>query len=382
MTEFCRMLATDTGVSIVVDQTLDQVPVTVEISGQTVDDVLHVVARRAGVHVTKTGNLYYIGQIRREDRASLVRRVRRLSSEDVRAACSTLQSDLGAHAVFPGGLVVVGDRVEVLARINELLDRLEAADSPVWVVQFYLVSLSQTDMRDLGMDLTPALDVSLAFAAGSSAGPGAAIVPGVSASSSLTGGLDALLRVARRDEAASMVCERCFFLGDGDSGRMIRGERIPVPRKVVTDQGTVSTQGYDFIQTGVQMDVQLREVTEGSARISGSVSLSRVTGYVENAPVVINEEMDVTGTLASGGVYLIRAMEQRDQAKRWQTGLKLGQGTDDDTRYLQLWARIVRVGGGGVGSQEVDFPALAGSETDAPAGDGPELLPAVVEGDQ
>lgn len=357
MAEFVRWLSNQTGSSIVVSRSLDDVPVTIEVVNQTPDEVLGVVARRAGVQVTRSGNLYFLGDLRREDRGVLVRRVRRLASEDIQAAVDTLRSEYGSSAAFADGLLVMGDRVEVLTRINELLDQVEQAESPTWVVQMYLISLSKTEIADLGFDATPAADVSLAFASNSHTGLAGASALGASAK--LKGGLDALLRFARSRSGETLFAQPLFYLADGASAEMVRGDRVPVPRQTVSDQGTVTTAGFEFVQTGLQLSVRLREVTESAAALDADLSLSSVTGFVQAAPITTQETFKTRAIVASGGVYLLGSIERSDLKRSDAVGLKVGDAATAEARTLQVWARAVRVGG----------PALQGGR-DA-AGEGP-----------
>lgn len=324
---------------------LDQASVTLEVKDQSIDEVLGVVARRAGVQVTRTGNLYFLGQLRREDRGVLVRRVRRLSKDEVREAVATMASEYGQSVAFDDGLVVVGDRVEVLARLHEMLNQVEAAPSPVWVVQLYLLSLSAKELQDLGIDNTPALDLSLAFAAGSSAATAAGAAAVAPATANLKGGLHSLLRVAQSSEDGCLMAEPLFYLVDGSKSEIVRGDRVPVPRNVVSNQGTVTTQGYDFVQTGLTVRCELREVSGQSAALTVHTEVSAITDFVGSAPVVAREAYDTRCVVESGGVYLLGSMARSSLDHQKTNGLRLGTKTTDEKRILQVWGRAVRVGG-------------------------------------
>ena len=163
-----RELSDQTKVSIVAEAGLDQSPVTLDVIDVPVDEVLGVIARRLGVQVTRTGSIYFLGSLRPEDKGVLVRRVRRLSANELSDSVSVLLSQNGSVRAHEDGLVIVGDRVEVLARVVELLDRIERADTSSWVVQLHLVQLSDRALADWGLDVEPAADIGLAFASASS----------------------------------------------------------------------------------------------------------------------------------------------------------------------------------------------------------------------
>ena len=85
------------------------------------------------------------------------------------------------------GIVIVGDTVEVLAKVNELLDGIESAPLDGWVVQFHIISIGDTASRELGLDVVPALELSASLAAASAG----SVADTLNASAALTGVLRA-----------------------------------------------------------------------------------------------------------------------------------------------------------------------------------------------
>jgi type II secretory pathway component GspD/PulD (secretin) len=83
VSEFVRTLSDQAGVSVIVESGLESKTITMEVRDQPISDVLNFVARRFGVNVRNHGNLYYIGALQPDDRGVLVRRVRRLSKDQL-----------------------------------------------------------------------------------------------------------------------------------------------------------------------------------------------------------------------------------------------------------------------------------------------------------
>ena len=127
--DFVRWVSDATGVSIIVEQGLDAVPVSVEVTDQPVEVVLSTVARRAGVEVNRSGNLYFLGALKKNDIGVLVRRVRRLNQADIHQTIQVLLTENGQIAAFEDGLCVIGDRVETLSKINDLISDVEDAEN-------------------------------------------------------------------------------------------------------------------------------------------------------------------------------------------------------------------------------------------------------------
>lgn len=161
---FLRWLTDKSDISIICDQSLDETPVTIDVKDVPLPDVLSAVSRRMSVDLTQQGNLYYVGSLKPEDRGVLVRKVRRLSADDLNKTVQVLLTEMGRAAAYSDGLLVVGDRVRVLQRINAMLDQVESSEANTWVIQLYLISIQDTLSRELGVETTTALDIAATFA--------------------------------------------------------------------------------------------------------------------------------------------------------------------------------------------------------------------------
>ena len=95
-----------------------------------------MLGRRLNCRATRIGNVWFLGAIAPEDRGVLVRSVRRLKAEELTKVCTLFASEVGRQVAFEDGLVVVADRVEVLQRLVQALDQLEATPAGCWVVRF------------------------------------------------------------------------------------------------------------------------------------------------------------------------------------------------------------------------------------------------------
>ena len=265
----------------------------------------------------------------------LVRRIPRLSGEDLQQAVATLLSDAGRVQTFPDGLVVVGDRVAVLQRVHELLDSIERAETGTWVVQLYVVSNSQTASAAAGLDTQPAIDLAAAFSAASAGGV---------ATAEAIIGLQGAIEAVRRVDASSLLAEPLFLLVDGGSSRIERGERIPIARRSVSDQGTVQTVDFDFVQAGLVVEVGLRESGIDAALLDLDFSLSDVSGFVgDEAPIVNRQSYSSRTVVHSGGVYLLGSLDRQASTEGLRRWLVIGDRSEAVATRLQIWARVYRV---------------------------------------
>jgi type II secretory pathway component GspD/PulD (secretin) len=273
MSEFVRTVSDQTGVSVILESGLETKTITMEVRDQPISDVLNFVARRFGVNVRNQGTLYYIGKLEPDDRGVLVRRVRRLNKDQLAEVLRVFSGQNGRATQFADGLIVVGDSVEVLGRIDEMINLVDATDTSVWVVQLHLISYSRNAADELGITVEPAAKAGLAFASGSALG-------GAQTSWELATSLDAVLQVAYSRDDVAVTAAPMFIVSDGEKAAFVQGDRVPIPRRTVSPEGTVTTAGFDYVQTGVNVELTLRETDERAARVDVVVNMSNVKRFV------------------------------------------------------------------------------------------------------
>ncbi|MGE3316833.1 MAG: hypothetical protein AB7O26_17080 [Planctomycetaceae bacterium] len=376
LTGFLRWISQEAEISVIASADLDGRSVTLDVTEELVDDVLSVVARRLGVQITRTGKLYFLGTLRPEDLGVMVRRVKRLTKGEIEAAVAVLLSEFGQSEAFEDGLVVVGDRVEVLQRVEELLSGVETAESVTWLVQLHLVSLGASDLADLGLDVAPAVDMAYTFSGASASIPGA--IKGIEESAKLKGSLNGVLRAAAARDSVHIVAEPLVVIVDGSKAEVSRGEKVPVARRAISDEGTVTTQGFDYIATGLQLVVGVRDLSESAARMSVDLKMSKIERFVgvDQAPATSEESFKGVADVVSGGVYLLGSLERSEEKQSWKGGLQIGRKRERESRLLQIWARTYRVGMPPGGMQGARSEAAPEAERRAPVeAKRPEVVP-------
>ena len=326
LTEFLRWLSNETGISVVCAKTLDSEPVTVDIVSQGVDGVLSVVARRLGVQVTRTNNVYYIGQLSAEDRGVLVQRVSRLKGQQLIDSVTCLLSENGRVTGYDDGLAVVGDKVEILQRVAELFDGIEQAPCDAWFIQFFLFSFHNENLLEYGVDLS--LDASLAVR----------IFDGADVKS---GFLTAALKASHDDKLVTLVSNPFFVLADGYNAGYVSGQNVPIPKKTVSDAGTITTTGYDYQQTGLQFAVSLRQIQNSKASLSFTFESSTIVDYIEAAPITLTEKFDSTFNIKTNQPYLVGSVKTSQQSDRIVGFLNQTKDATGDT--LQIWCKAYKI---------------------------------------
>lgn len=357
----CRVLAIRYGVSIVLAADLEAVPLTLTLKERSLAETLSTMARKLGVGVSGNQGLYYLGQLRPQDLAVLVRRVRRLSPEE----CSSVVAVVAGATRTPpfvgvDGLLVLADEFEIVRRVSNMLDQVERAETCTWVVQLYLVDLLDSDLRDFGMNVTPAVEVSAALAGASQ---GLANPQGILSGLSAGAKLDSVLQAVASLDRNKMVADPLFLLCDGTESSMTRGQSLRVRTQTVTTGTGVATTsaGIQAIQLGLTVKVSPKEISPDALRLKVEVSLQDLVGYVDGLPTTSNQQWGGTADLQSGGTYLLASLRRDAVKKSISSAFRLGSKTTKDGSTLLVWGRAYRVRG----------PAPGGTREAGGAGAGP-----------
>lgn len=287
----------------------------------------------------------------------MVGRIRRVSSADAQQLIAAVASGtqrgtfIGADGVF-----VVSDRVEVLRRIGEALEQLEAMGSSCWAVQLYVVSLTDDMERDLGLDVAPKVNLA-AVMAGASGGLSAP-AGGASAVTSL----DVTLRAVAKNERGSLLADPLLLLVDGVEGKLTRGREVPVKTATVTQSTgtTVSQQGIQTIFSGMEWTATIKEVDDTLGRLKLRLTMGDLDGVNDGLPIVRNEVVETQVDVVAGGVYLLASLKRQQDLESKGTWLSMGRSRRRADSTLQVWARVMRVA--------TDPPAKRGDDGGVPPG--------------
>lgn len=331
LNKFLRWISDNGKVSVVAESNLDRKMVVLDVVDQPVSEILGVVARRLGVQVTRSGNLYFLGTLKPEDRGVYVRKVTRLDFDEVYRAVSVLLSEHGRCVTYPDGLCIVGDRVEVINKIDELLTSIQSVPSDSWVVQFYLVSLSDGHQLDLGVDLSGSLDFAYSLNTGSNL---------------LKSGLiSSLIKADKTSNYISIIAQPLMIVLDGKSSKFTNGSILRLPQRTVSDQGTVTTTGYETIKIGMDITTFIRDLGSGQATIKFSLAMSQLTNYIDLIPVISSDTFSTEASINSGGLYLLGSLDINHVSSRETSFFNSYKVAEDDKRTIQIYVKAYKIHG-------------------------------------
>lgn len=308
-------------VPAVIPSELDKVSVTVELDGVDGQAAFREVARAAG-YVPELVD----GVVRFVKAADVLQSfvVVRPGAERKQAALEGLKavvSQRASVAVVGERLVVTGD-AQAVARASEFAAQLESG-SDGWVVEVRVFSVSRSWKSESGVDwrVAAALGVGVDAAAGNRA---AVVFPVFGARAAAT--VEALLSASEEGREVQLTRSGRVFVVEGQAGRLQQGDVVPVPRRTVSDQGTVTVTGYERVDTGFQLQV-LPERVPGGVRLDVEARLSAVAGFVGEAPVTSESSVRSTVLCRSGDWVLLSGLSAGERERRgkglpgWGRGL-------------------------------------------------------------
>lgn len=223
--------------------------------------------------------------------------------DEIRKAVEQL-GDGGKSSVVGDRLVVTGppgivDAAEDVAR------RLEQGVDGWQVVVRYVV-VSEGLRREAGVDVAVAgrADASIGGSVGASS-----VEDGVSLGGRLTASL--IATALERQRGARLLREGTLFVLEGRDARFSSGQVVPVPRRTVSDQGTVTVTGYDNVETGFILAVAARRASDG-VLLDLKPEVSTIIGYVEGAPIRSRSQVESTLVVPDGGSVVLTGFESSD----------------------------------------------------------------------
>jgi type II secretory pathway component GspD/PulD (secretin) len=329
-----RQIADKANVSLISHSSLEKAKVSIEVKDAPVSEVLAAIARSLDRRLTRIGGIYFLGPVEPEDRSSLVRRVRRLTAEELSKITELFRSEHGRSFVSGDGLVVVADRVEVLQRLSSTFDQVETADVSSWVLQLVVVALGESTKNNLG--ITTSLTAKFA----------ANLASPSLVSHDATAVFSALLESVHDSHDSFLVTQPLVVVRDGSTSVIRRGEDVRLAKRSTSPYGTSEVTGYELIKTGLTISAGLRDDTSDHANLLLKLELSSISGYQDNLPIVTTQGLDSQTSLVSGGVYLLGSLEASSLDRSLGgSPLPLSFGRQRTAHTLQIWAKAYRIGG-------------------------------------
>lgn len=200
-----------------------------------------------------------------------------------------------------GDRVVVSGSEDEVQRVMSAMDALEVGPDG-WELSVLVFEVSDELSRTLGVKLSPSLGGSIGV--GVDLRGGTQPFTGVRAQAIVT----ALAEASDTGDRARLMTQGSLFLLEGRKSILQQGDVVPIPRKTVSDQGTVTTSGYDEKRTGFTFEASGQRVP-GGVLLTLKPTLSSVVRYVDEAPVTAERSVEAVVALRSGEWVALSGLE-------------------------------------------------------------------------
>jgi type II secretory pathway component GspD/PulD (secretin) len=327
---FVRWFSDVTGQGVVYGANADRYLVTAEFKLASPGEVMNAISRRFNLEIVRVGNTFYLGVLKAEDRGYLVRRVRCYAKDDIVSIVTTFLSEFGKVSVQTDGLTVVSDRESILVSISNVLDSMEKKVGNTWILQFYLLGVRKDLSLDGGANVASSGQIAYSISKGSG---------GNFDFQDIGQNFDLVLNA--KSDYISLVASPMFLLRDGQSGLWQDGQTIPIPEKTVSAEGTVTTSGFSFVDTGLILKASVRETYRG-ASLDVDLTDSTIKGYIEYQPILSKSVLHTNLEIVSGRVFLIGELNRKKEIKGFKNLLNFS--SSDEFTNFQLFCRVYKIG--------------------------------------
>lgn len=248
-----------------------------------------------GLHTDRVGErVYVVGDVKNALRVARVFPVSGIDGSAFIEAVRALSSDQ-AQISSVGDIVVVRDTPRSIRSVDVLFNALMAARGQ-YLVEIRMVEISERWAQNVGVDWSTVGEVNLDVLING----GGLVSSGLAA-----GQVVAMLDAVETGEDIRLVSLVRLHCVEGADAVIQVGETTPIPRRAVSDAGTVSTTDFDYVDTGILASVSVRTEPNGLLRVIVVPEMSEVVGYVEGAPIRSRRRLETQAVVEPGGVVVL-----------------------------------------------------------------------------
>lgn len=293
-------IAEQAGVAVAVPPAATEAMITLDFQDTPAQAVFEAVAEQLGIVARHADGV--VTFVTRDDAVRNLG-VFRLGHADPEQATRAMESVVGttAKVIVNGSTVVVAGSAAQVERASQFAPYLLAGPDG-WRLEIRVVALTSSLRQDLGLDWEVGGGMRLQLGGGTGALDNA-VVTGSSASMVVS----AIASASKEKRDASLLHSATLYVLEDGEATMHQGERTPIPKYQTSPEGTTTVVGYEYVMSGFELLVRCRRVP-GGARLYLEPSVSSVTGYVADAPIVTQSKVTAEAVIASGDWLVISGL--------------------------------------------------------------------------
>jgi len=221
---------------------------------------------------------------------------------------TTIQQIVGQDSTVSNvnGLIVIGGSNRSVEQAR-LISDLVGIDKPKsWFIDVCILSMSKNWKIDIGID-------------GSIGG----VIKSSSEESILDYVLDGLWSIDYGGGIDEIILRTGVVVLEGTTSRIISVEEIPIPIKTISPQGTVTTTGYETINAGITITIEITKVPDG-LRVKLHPEISDISGYIEEKPIVSRKSIESNVIIQNNDKIIISGLWSDRKSSKVSAILDLG----------------------------------------------------------
>ncbi len=207
--------------------------------------------------------------------------------------------------------IVLSGTPEVVAGFKAIIDKIDVPVRSV-VLETQIVELSDSAARNVGFDFSPDGSGAIANASGSAGGYTIKnLVPGAGQVS-----LQALLFAQISLGNAKIIAKPRILAQSGQPASILTGDAIPILTSVVVaSAGAVTSQQVNYVNVGVNLQIQPRVSSDGFVTSHIYSEVSSVTNFVSGVPQISQRTASTIATVRDGEPFVIGGLLQDNEIR-------------------------------------------------------------------
>ncbi|MGL6193903.1 MAG: hypothetical protein ACRC2T_03675, partial [Thermoguttaceae bacterium] len=217
--------------------------------------VLGVLARRGGGSVSEVGGVFYVGEVKREDRAFAVLRIPPVDSSTLLEGIKSSISTDGSVSII-GSSVWICDNLESLRKVVSAIESIRNRSEKSYVAEVYFIRVNESHFVNLTAQLQiNQIDV---------------FKNGFNMSELFSMFLD-----ADGGTGWAKISQRpVLYLSEGRKVVFSDGREITKEKKSMNEKGVTETTGYSKFSDGLEITMLLNRVSDLSYAVDIDLSIS------------------------------------------------------------------------------------------------------------
>jgi general secretion pathway protein D len=209
--------------------------------------------------------------------------------------------------------IILSGTPEVIAPLRELIEKLDVPVQSV-ILETQIVELDDSAARNIGIDLSPDGTGAIVEAAGQTTGSGGALRTG--SVTQFGANLAANLYAQVTAGNAKIIAKPRILAQSGQQASILTGDAIPiVTNVVVAGAGAVSSQQVNYVNVGVNLQIQPRVSSDGYVTSHIYSEVSSVTQFINGIPQISQRTANTTATVRDGEAFVVGGLLQDNEIR-------------------------------------------------------------------